>query len=112
MQLTAKFAVLAAALAYGSSSVLALPYGKFLEARQVENDIEARNIPEDVTYAAREVPELSLDARSFFDTEDYEARELPSVSTNLSSKLQYSLSNIFLSHRHLLLGRFLVPAPL
>ena len=98
MQLTAKFAVLAAALAYGSTSVLALPVGgPSFFAR--EYDIEARDVPTEVSYVAREVPELSLDARSFFDAEEFEARAV-SVLRNVYSFVDHLNDFFFRSPLH------------
>lgn len=90
MQLTAKFAVLAAALAYGSTSVLALPVGSSFFAR--EYDIEARDVPAEVSYVTREVPEFALDARSFFDSEEFDARDVVSVK---SIRFSVSVSDHF-----------------
>jgi len=67
MQLTANFVLLATVLAYGSSSVLALPVGS-----SFAREVEAREFQDDVSYYAREVPgSMYLDARGFFDG-DYE----------------------------------------
>lgn len=77
MQLTAKFVVLASALA---TSVLALPVDTNYDARDFETEVEARDVQEEVTVAARSFPSLSLDSRSFFDAEDdLEAREVTAV---------------------------------
>jgi hypothetical protein len=88
MQLTANFVVLATALAYGSTSVLALPVDSSFATREVEYEVEARDASE-VSYNARALPELTLDSRSFFGAEeDLEARaQTPlSATTPVSAK--------------------------
>ena len=86
MQLTANFVVLATALAYSSSSVLALPVDSSYDARDVQYDLDAREAgPSDMLeYSARELYDMYLEARGYYneglDARDYhdiemEARE-------------------------------------
>jgi len=76
MQLTANFVVLATALAYSSSSVLALPVDSSYAARDVEYDLEAREVgPSDMLeYSTRELYDMYLEARGYYD-EGLDARD-------------------------------------
>ena len=67
MQLTANFAVLAAAVAYGSTSVLALPVGgsKYY-ARELATQVDARDL-DTVEYTSRELTDMYLEAREYED---------------------------------------------
>lgn len=87
MQLTANFVVLATALAYSSTSVLALPVSTSFAAREVDYDLEARDVQDEVSFAAREVPEMFLDARSFFDSEEYDARDVASTPAPVTASV-------------------------
>ena len=76
MQLTANFVVLATALAYSSSSVLALPVDSTYATRDVEYDLEAREVgPSDMLeYSTRELYDMYLEARGYYD-EGLDARD-------------------------------------
>ena len=82
MQLTANFVVLATALAYSSSSVLALPVESTFEARDLQYDLETREVvPVDMLeYSARELYDMYLEARGYYneglDARDYEDLEM------------------------------------
>jgi hypothetical protein len=75
MQLTAYFVVLATALAY-SSSVLALPVDSTYATRDVEYDLEAREVrPSDMLeYSTRELYDMYLEACSYYN-EGFDARD-------------------------------------
>jgi len=77
MQLTANFVVLATALAYSSSSVLALPVDSAYAARDVEYDVEARDVGSSdvLDLSTRDLYDMFLDARGYYD-EGLDAREL------------------------------------
>ncbi|KIM49711.1 hypothetical protein M413DRAFT_114706 [Hebeloma cylindrosporum] len=76
MQLTANFVVLATALAYSSSSVLALPVDSSFAARDVEYDLEAREVGSSdmLEYSTRELVDMFLEARGYYD-EGLDARD-------------------------------------
>jgi len=63
----------AAALAYGSSLVIAIPIEQIFEARDLDNDdLITREV---VGLEARELPIVDIEAREF-DDEDLELRDL------------------------------------
>jgi len=81
MQLTANFVVLATALVY-SSRVFALPVDSTYTTRDVEYDLEAREVgPSDMLkYSTRELYDMYLEARSYYneglDARDYQDTEM------------------------------------
>jgi len=78
MQLTANFVVLATALIY--SSVLALPVDSAYAARDVEYDLDAREIGSSdvVDYSTRDLYGLFLEARGYYD-DGLDAREYETI---------------------------------
>jgi hypothetical protein len=77
MQLTANFVVLATVLACSSSSVLALPVDSAYTARDVEYDLEARDVGslDLVDYSTRDLDDMFLEARVHYD-DGHDAREI------------------------------------
>jgi len=77
MQLTANFVVLATALAYSTSSVLALPVDSAYAARDVEYDVEARDVGSSdvLDHTTRDLYDMFLEARGYYD-QGLDTREL------------------------------------
>jgi hypothetical protein len=80
MQLTANFVVLATALAYSSSRVLALPVDSAYAARDVEYDLDARDVGSSdmIDYKTRDLYDLFLEARGYYD-DGLDAREYETI---------------------------------